>query len=349
MSLPSNVRFEAASGIVCACLILVRCAYRLLFPCRFHKSCHRQWRPEDAYMTFALIPLAVRTVSIALCFTLNPPQSSAPVTAEEAAALGRSVDQLTHDRIVARKLLIPSRLSYALFLWTLKLSLLAFYSRFVGHLDWGRATIRTLWWTIVLSYIVVMLATLLECRPKCSKGLINLLTMASFNMVTDIALIILPFPMLRHIRLTLLKKIQLIVLFGVGAVVVVITITRIPLTLIQSVSQSARTMWASTEMLCACFVTNAAFYYKTLRDLRHHHQDQNANRPRAERLRLQSLPSSAAAAAAGAVSLTAPEPAKSPLHIFEDRVVGNKDDIDDIEAPAHPDDRFVFPKAARKP
>jgi hypothetical protein len=41
--------------------------------------------------------------------------------------------------------------------------------------------------------------------PKCSRGLINLLTMASFNMVTDIALIILPFPMLRHIRLNLLK------------------------------------------------------------------------------------------------------------------------------------------------
>lgn len=265
MSLPSNVRFEAASGIVCACLILVRCAYRLFFPCRFHKSCHRQWRPEDAYMTFALVPLVVRTVTIALCFTLNPTQSAAPVTAEEAAALGRSVGQLTHERIVARKLLIPSRLSYALFLWTLKLSLLAFYSRFVGHLDWGRVTIRTLWWVIVLSYIVVMLATLLECRPlhlgwqlappgqrpKCSRGLINLLTMASFNMVTDIALIILPFPMLRHIRLNLLKKIQLIILFGIGVVVVVITITRIPLTLIQSVSQSARTMWASTEMLCA--------------------------------------------------------------------------------------------------
>jgi hypothetical protein len=105
--------------------------------------------------------------------------------------------------------------------------------------------------------------------------------------------------------------------------------------------------WASTEVLCACVVTNAAFYYKMLRDLRHHHHDQNANRPRAERLCLQSLPSSAAAA--GAINPTAPERAKSPSHISEDRVVGDEDDINDIESPGHQDERFMFPKVARKP
>lgn len=36
---------------------------------------------------------------------------------------------------------------------------------------------------------------------ECSRGVANLLTMAVFNIITDIALIVLPFPMLRHIRL----------------------------------------------------------------------------------------------------------------------------------------------------
>ncbi len=40
-----------------------------------------------------------------------------------------------------------------------------------------------------------------EERHRCSRGLANLLTMAIFNIITDVALIILPFPMLRHIRL----------------------------------------------------------------------------------------------------------------------------------------------------
>lgn len=37
--------------------------------------------------------------------------------------------------------------------------------------------------------------------PVCARGLANILTMASFNIVTDISLIILPFPMLRNVRL----------------------------------------------------------------------------------------------------------------------------------------------------
>lgn len=66
--------------------------------------------------------------------------------------------------------------------------------------------------------------------------------MAVCNIILNIALIILPFPMLRHLRLDLKEKLQLGFLFSVGAVLVAITILRLPLILNESVSQRSRSM-----------------------------------------------------------------------------------------------------------
>lgn len=67
------------------------------------------------------------------------------------------------------------------------------------------------------------------------------------------------------------RKIQLIVLFSIAGVVVFITILRVPLILNQAVSQRSRSMWASIEILCACIVTNTAFYYALLKDWQRGH------------------------------------------------------------------------------
>lgn len=162
--------------------------------------CHRRWRIDDAYMALALLPLISRTVTIVASFMLNPDHDSDPVTLEEAAEVGMSVEDLTADRILSRKLLIPGRISYALLcvefspplplmeargrwiccegisdltnmvvvqnsLWILKLCLLTFYSRFVGPLSWGKTVITGLWWFILATFCAVLIATLTECQP----------------------------------------------------------------------------------------------------------------------------------------------------------------------------------------
>lgn len=50
-------------------------------------------------------------------------------------------------------------------LWCLKLSLLTFYSRLVEHVAWGKPVIRVLWWTIMLTFLGVLITTVAECRP----------------------------------------------------------------------------------------------------------------------------------------------------------------------------------------
>ncbi|KAH6955638.1 hypothetical protein BKA56DRAFT_706486 [Ilyonectria sp. MPI-CAGE-AT-0026] len=265
MALPSHINLVIATAAICGVLILTRCAYRFLCPCKQHPRCHRRWRVDDTYMTFALLPLVARTLLMTYSFVLNPTTSHHPATAQDAAELGKTVGQINQDWELALKLLVPVRIFYALFLWTLKLCLLAFYSRLVSHLRWGRVAVITL--------------CLIECRPLHFRGVANLLVMAVFNALTDTALLVLPFPVLYNTQLSRKHKIQLSFLFGIGFVVVAITISRVPLILISSVTQASRSLWASIEIVCACVVANAAFFYALAKDLqsRNHTHSTSSN------------------------------------------------------------------------
>ncbi|KAH7140916.1 hypothetical protein EDB81DRAFT_67651 [Dactylonectria macrodidyma] len=293
MALPPHVSLLISCASVCSILILTRCAYRVLCRCKRHPQCHRQWQVDDTYMAFALLPLITRSVLMAWSFSLNPDMTHSPATSQEASNARKTTEELDFDRELALKLLIPVRITYALFLWSLKLCLLTFYSRFVNHLRWGKIATAILWWTIILTFIGVVIATLAECQPMslswviipddqrnfCSQGVINLLVMAISNAVTDIALLILPFPVLFQTSLDRKNKLQLSLLFGIGIVVVAITIVRIPLIFMSSVTQSARSLWASVEIVCACIVANAAFFYAIVKDLqsRSHSHDSSNN------------------------------------------------------------------------
>ncbi|KND91147.1 hypothetical protein TOPH_04081 [Tolypocladium ophioglossoides CBS 100239] len=309
MTLSPPVAFHIASGSICASLILLRSLYRVLFRCRVHhQSCYRRWRLDDTYMALALLPLAGRTACISLSFMLNPSETTAPATAAEAAAQNMLVAQLDVNRIVSLKLHLPGRIFYALFLWTLKLCLLTFYSRFVSILPRGKIAIKILRWFIILSFCAVVVTTLVECHPlelvwelqtdpsypACRRALANLLTMAICNACTNVALVVLPFPILRNTRLSRKAQIQLGFLFGIGAIVVMITILRLPFILRQPVSQQARSMWASIEVLCSCVVANTAFFYSVVKDSQHQHDDRAHHTSTVQEVNfyLQSLPSS---------------------------------------------------------
>ncbi|WEW54905.1 hypothetical protein PRK78_000332 [Emydomyces testavorans] len=92
--------------------------------------------------------------------------------------------------------------------------------------------------------------------------------MASLNIATDLALILFPIPMLwKMTTLNFQTKLQLTLLFLVGTIVVVITITRLPLIFSNAGSQTSRTLWASIEIVCASIVANAAFYYALWKEI----------------------------------------------------------------------------------
>lgn len=110
----ANVTFDVVTASICAALVLVRCGYRLFSRCKTHDSCHRTWHADDAYMAFAIVPLIGRTTCIALSFVLNPTHTFDLPTPEDAALQGLTVEQLGENYIVSHKLLIPSRIFYAM-------------------------------------------------------------------------------------------------------------------------------------------------------------------------------------------------------------------------------------------
>lgn len=187
MALSSDVALDITTACVCGALILARLAYRVLFRCKLHPTCHRTWRIDDFYMTIAILPLIGRCTCISWSFLLNQNHTYEPATEAEALAQGVTVDQLNHDRILSHKLLIPGRICYALLcvkprggfcggnertlvltcssLWCLKLGLLAFYTRFVGVFRWGSAVANALWGFIAVTFIAVLITTLTECHP----------------------------------------------------------------------------------------------------------------------------------------------------------------------------------------
>ncbi|KAM5381154.1 hypothetical protein ACJZ2D_003070 [Fusarium nematophilum] len=320
MALSSTVRVDLAIACVCATLILSRCAYRVYHRCKGHRRPHRLWHADDAYMAFALLPLISRTICVAFSFSLNPEHDRDLPTEAEAAAQGVTIERLQNTRTVGLQLLIGTRLSYALLyedncrvnvallsissLWCLKAALLSFYSRFVQSMSWGKMAVRVLWWFLALTCLAVLVATLAECRPislmwklgpketrpVCSGSLAYFITMAVCNISTDVALLVLPFPVLLVAKLNTRTKLQLGLLFSIGILLITITIVRVPLILNDSMSQRSRSTWATIEILCGSIVANTPFYYGIVRDLQQKRGTQSSasNRSQGGRFYLQS-------------------------------------------------------------
>ncbi|KAK2739660.1 hypothetical protein FQN57_006493 [Myotisia sp. PD_48] len=246
---------------ICVVQIIFRSLYRIFGSLKLFPTIQHRWHADDSWMAFSLIPLILRTTCMCWIFSLDKPLS-------------------IEDQSLSQKLVIGGRLTYALFLWCMKLCLLQFYTRLeTGSIRVHRA-IQLLGLGLFITYLIIATVTLLECRPlslywrpdaahhPCRKGEVNLLTMAALNIATDVALILFPIPLLwRMTSLGVQAKLQLTLLFLVGILVVAITITRIPLIFSHSIAQESRTLWASIEIVCSNVVANAAFYYALWKEL----------------------------------------------------------------------------------
>lgn len=132
---------------------------------------------------------------------------------------------------------------------------------------------------LLLTFIAVMIATLAECQPfshywqvipdpgpKCRQGYAHLLTMGTTDIVTDVLLVVFPIPIIMRSNMKLKRKISLVALFSISIMLIGITGTRIPLVIERHGLQQFRTVFASSEILAATFVSNAIVLGSFLRD-----------------------------------------------------------------------------------
>lgn len=155
--------------------------------------------------------------------------------------------------------------------------LLLFYSRMMYSICWVARMIRLTWIATIASFIAVVLATFLECRPfhlywqvhpdpgNCVKGYIQIFIQCISNIVLDLSLLIISYPILVSCKNRSWRQhIRIAVLFVLGTFCIIVTILRLVSIWDNRGAQPTRSLWASVAMVVSTFVANAPTIYGDL-------------------------------------------------------------------------------------
>ncbi|EPQ65030.1 Bgt-3829 [Blumeria graminis f. sp. tritici] len=114
-----------------------------------------------------------------------------------------------HGRELGSKMVLVSRILYAIFLWTIKYSISIFLQTLTAPI-WKRShqiQLRYLHVFLVVTFLMTIVATLAPCQPftqfwqvvpdpgsSCRQNFAQIFTLGGLNIVTNIVLVVFPFP-----------------------------------------------------------------------------------------------------------------------------------------------------------
>jgi hypothetical protein len=147
-----------------------------------------------------------------------------------------------NNSVLGSKIQLALWATYSSLLWVLKAAMCTFYYRLTKDLEGYRTRVTIGFALIITSFVVVQMNLLLSCRPfnhwwqiypdpgtychaAISPGLIW--TCLSFNLITDLYLIMIPMPMLWKAAMPWPQKAGLITLFSCGLFVTMAAILRV--------------------------------------------------------------------------------------------------------------------------
>ena len=173
-------------------------------------------------------------------------------------------------------LILVARCLSTTFLWLQITLLQRFYARVVDHIQWTRKAITITWITIVTTYTTCILATFLECRPlhlywqienrpQCTLAYVQLFLQGACNILLDIMLLVIAFPIVLRRSLNRKQIIQVAVLMVIGTFCIIVTGIKLAYIVGENSSQAARTFWASVQVAVSAFVANAPTIHGCLR------------------------------------------------------------------------------------
>ncbi|RFU77850.1 integral membrane [Trichoderma arundinaceum] len=251
--------------IFCALMIVLRIAGRFIRTERLFS--------EDKFAAVALIPLFLRMGCVHFILingTNNTDFTGVTLTPDEL-----------RKRSIASGLVLLSRILYAATLWILKGTVLEFLKR-ITDLTWQRSqqyTLIAIRCTLGLTFIAVIISDLAECHPfkhywqvlpdpggQCRQGYVQLITMATCNILTDLMLVIFPIPIIIQSNMRFRRKLQLLTLFSLSLSVVAVTLYRVPHIINAHGRQQYRSLLASVELIFATASANALVLGSFVRD-----------------------------------------------------------------------------------
>ena len=226
---------------------------------------------EDKIMALSIIPLMTRMafVHVILLYGTNNVVSTG------------LTEQEIYQRSIGARLVLLSRIFYALFIWTAKFTVSEFLKRLISTFwrksyETGLKFIRIF---LVITFLATVIADIGECQPfhhywqvvpdpgpHCRQGFAQLLTMGIADIITDVLLVIFPIPIILRCSMPLKRKFSLIMLLGLSFILIVISAYRMPAVIRHQGRQQYRTVWASADMLAATIVSNALVLGSFIRD-----------------------------------------------------------------------------------
>ncbi len=184
---------------------------------------------------------------------------------------------------------LVSRMLITTFYWLQICLLLLFYSSITREVHRVN-TIRTCWALVGVSYVAVVLSTFLECHPfrlywqiepnpgQCVRAYVQLFMQGISNIVLDLFLLAISFPMLRMHNRSWPQTIRVGSLFVLGFFTIIVTCLRIVYIHAENSYQPVRSFWASIQMLTSTFVANAPTVYGCYQLLRRRKSEQRIRR-----------------------------------------------------------------------
>ncbi|KAF4551965.1 Hypothetical protein D9617_11g008120 [Elsinoe fawcettii] len=179
---------------------------------------------------------------------------------------------MDHVRI-GSLLSLTTRILLTSVLWSMNLVLLLLYRRFISHLPWMKHAITASWIFMAASYLAVVLATFLECRPfalwwqvtpspgTCVKAYYQTVIQCVSNIVVDVVLMLISVPLLFIQGSSLRQKFRIGGLISLGLFCIIVTCLRLGYIFVQGSLQPTRSFWGSVSMLVATAVANAPVLY----------------------------------------------------------------------------------------
>lgn len=161
--------------------------------------------------------------------------------------------------------------------------LLLMYRSLLNHMPWVNLTIKTTWLVIATTYPAVIIITFVECRPiyvywklvnppPCQRAYGQLLTQAITNIVIDLFLLVIAWPIFRAQIRSFPKNLQLGFMYICGFFCTITTCVRLWNVYQEHSDQYGRSFWASIQAVVAAFVANVPAIYGAARLFRRERQ-----------------------------------------------------------------------------
>ncbi|KPM40561.1 hypothetical protein AK830_g5978 [Neonectria ditissima] len=227
----------------------------------------RGFQGDDLFSAFVLVFYAMDAFTVHLiyrCFHFLG-------TNVEASVLQKTETLSEHDLkdfIKGSKLQLAAWYSYTALIWSLKGTMLCFFSRMtIG--TWHNLFVKAVSIICGVSYLAVFLTVTFGCFPthknwqvvpdpgeKCTLKMQNFLVTTTLNVITDALILGIPLPLLWKLQVPLKKKLVIGLLLSSGAFVIAAAIIRVVLTL--SANPSALTIngWGVRETIVGIITVN---------------------------------------------------------------------------------------------